>query len=72
MGRDTTASGPSARLIAALEDAFTVLRGNSNTPHDEDGLPVTFLESRRHRGSSTATPSPSLPLETLIRARRQP
>jgi hypothetical protein len=34
------------RLLNALEDAFTLLDCISDTLHYEDGLPVTFLESR--------------------------
>ena len=33
-------------LLKALEDAFVLLDRISDTLHYEDGLPVTFLESR--------------------------
>ena len=34
------------KLLKALEDAFVVLDRISDTLHYEEGLPVTFLESR--------------------------
>ncbi len=34
------------QLLKALEDAFALLDRISHTLHYEDGLPVTFLESR--------------------------
>jgi hypothetical protein len=51
--RDKGVAQANARLIAnapelliALEDAFALLDRISDTLHYEDGLPVTFLESR--------------------------
>jgi hypothetical protein len=60
------------QLLKALEDAFTLLDRIRETLHYEDGLPVTFLETRDieiiHGDAVTELPR----LKTLIRqARRQ-
>jgi hypothetical protein len=61
------------RLLAALKDAFTLLDRISDTLHYEDGLPVTFLETRDIEAIHGDAVTELARLETLIReAQGQP
>ena len=58
------------QLLKALEDAFTLLDRISDTLHYEDGLPVTFLESRDIEIIYGDAVTELAPFETLIRQAR--